>query len=116
MAREKMAANADAFASGNTVHGMSGTPTWNSWQAMIQRCTNPARDNFAYYGGRGIKFDDRWRDFTAFLHDMGERPEGTTLDRVDNDGDYTPDNCRWATMKAQSNNRRARGTARPVTE
>jgi hypothetical protein len=76
---------------------------------MIQRCTNPRRDNFSYYGGRGIEVCDRWRTFENFLADMGERPTGLTLDRVDNDGNYEPGNCCWATRKQQISNRRPRG-------
>jgi len=82
---------------------------------MTQRCTNKNRDNYKYYGGRGISFCDAWKDFAVFYRDMGPRPDGTSLDRVDNDGNYEPSNCRWATMKDQNNNRRARGTAHHAT-
>lgn len=107
----RMAQNREAFDKGNTRHGMYGTGTHRSWAAMIQRCTNPKRNNYAYYGGRGIGFDPRWASFDEFFADMGERPEGMTLERLDNDADYGPGNCEWATMKQQSNNRRPRGTA-----
>lgn len=87
-------------------HDMCGTPTWRSWNGMIQRCTNEKAPAWEYYGGRGITVCPQWRDFVAFLADMGIRPEGKTLDRVDPDGSYEPGNCRWATMREQQRNRR----------
>ena len=73
---------------------------------MIQRCTNSSNPAWGYYGGRGIKVCDRWRDFANFLADMGSRPDGRTLDRMDNDGGYEPSNCRWATWAQQNTNKR----------
>jgi hypothetical protein len=73
---------------------------------MIQRCTNQKHRRFADYGGRGITVCPAWWTFTSFLTDMGERPEGTTLDRVDVNGNYEPGNCRWATTSEQNKNRR----------
>lgn len=86
--------------------GRSPTPTYVSWAAMRARCTQPSHPKFALYGGRGISVCDRWQTFENFLADMGERPEGTTLDRHPNrDGNYEPGNCRWATDSEQNSHR-----------
>ena len=90
----------------NRKHGLCDSDTYNSWQSMIERCRNERNDRFASYGGRGITVCVRWMDFRNFLSDMGERPKGRTLDRKDNDGNYEPDNCRWATPKQQQRNAR----------
>lgn len=94
-------------------HGLSHTPEYSSWSAMIDRTTNPRNGKWENYGGRGITVCDRWRNFLNFLADMGARPEGTTLDRINNDGNYEPGNCRWATWHQQANNRRPRRAIRP---
>ncbi len=88
-------------------HGKTHGPEWKSYYAMLDRCYKPEHKYFAYYGGRGIKVCERWlMGFENFYADMGPRPEGMTLDRKETDGDYTPDNCQWATHKEQNNNRR----------
>lgn len=73
---------------------------------MIQRCTNPKRAEWKYYGGRGVAVCERWKSFENFLADMGARPGRKSLDRIDNDGNYESGNCRWATRKEQRANRR----------
>ena len=88
------------------LHGMSGTPTYISWCKMKQRCYYKPGHSYAGYGGRGITVCDEWHDFSTFLNDMGVRPEGKELDRIDTEKGYYKDNCRWATKRENTNNRR----------
>ncbi|HEV2679717.1 MAG TPA: hypothetical protein VGV14_04395 [Rhodanobacter sp.] len=91
-------------------HGKSRKGNWSpeyySWASMIQRCTNPARNVYALYGGRGITVCERWMNFDNFLADMGERKPGTSLGRINGDDDYSPGNCEWQSDALQSQSRR----------
>lgn len=89
----------------NFRHGHSkGTRTYRSWMAMRDRCRYSNHKDYEHYGGRGIKVCERWQSFENFLADMGERPVGLTLDRIDPNGNYEPGNCRWATWSEQREN------------
>lgn len=94
-------------------HGDSGSIEHQTWKRMRDRCYNPNCPNYDYYGGSGIKICKRWNKYENFLKDMGRRPgPGYSLDRIDNDKDYSPNNCRWATKAEQANNRRPHKTVR----
>lgn len=93
-----------------TTHGHSSggrnSKTYSSWSNMMSRCYRPSTKSYPWYGGKGIKVCERWHTFSNFLADMGERPEGMTIDREDLDGDYEPGNCKWATRIQQDRHRR----------
>ena len=94
-------------------HGAWHTPIYSIWTGMVARCSNRRHTQWKDYGGRGITVCDRWNpkaggSFANFLADMGERSEGLSVDRIDNDGNYEPGNCRWATAQQQNSNRRSR--------
>lgn len=88
-------------------HGMYKTITYRTWTSMKARCKNPSVNRYEYYGGRGITYDTKWETFEGFYEDMGKRPSKRhQLDRIDNDGNYTKDNCRWITRSKNQRNKR----------
>jgi len=90
----------------SSTHGYSGSRIYILWSRMHNRCRNPGDKSFPYYGGRGIRVCERWKKFENFIADMGEKPHGKTLNRIDNDGNYSPENCQWSTIKEQNRNSR----------
>lgn len=102
----------ECVAERSTVHGHARpgkiTTTYRSWTSMKRRCNAPNNQNYRYYGARGIKVCARWTVFENFLKDMGERPDDTSLDRKDSNGNYEPENCRWANSATQAKNKRPR--------
>jgi hypothetical protein len=97
----------------NVLHGLSYSPEYQIWRQMLARCHRPGCVGYENYGGRGISVCERWREFVNFYNDMGPRPSRDySIDRIDNDGDYQPGNCRWATRSVQQRNKRRTLTSR----
>jgi len=99
--------HSDVVSAMNGSHGMTLTKEYGTWRGMLGRCNNPNAAHYASYGGRGITVCERWLKFENFYADMGKKPDGLTLDRVDNNAGYSAENCRWASHTEQSRNTRA---------
>lgn len=98
--------HAESVKTSSRTHGKRSSPIWHIWQQMLQRCNNPSSGGYKKYGARGIQVCLEWHDFETFYADMGDRPEGMTLGRIDNDAGYSKENCRWETPAQQARNKR----------
>ena len=96
--------NTERVSNMNKTHGLTSTSEYQSWRGMKERCNNPKNSHYELYGGRGISYPETWNNFNLFLEDMGERPEGTQLDRINVNLSYSKDNCKWSDLTQQAFN------------